>query len=26
VVYVIEENTWRGVTSMKLNIKDIKFE
>ncbi|MBA4303130.1 MAG: single-stranded-DNA-specific exonuclease RecJ [Sphingobacteriaceae bacterium] len=26
VAYTIEENTWRGVTSIKLNIKDIKFE
>lgn len=26
VVYAIEENTWRGVTSIKLNIKDIKFD
>jgi single-stranded-DNA-specific exonuclease len=25
MVYTIEENTWRGVTSLKLNIKDIKF-
>lgn len=26
VAYTIEENTWRGVTSIKLNIKDIKFD
>jgi single-stranded-DNA-specific exonuclease len=26
MAYTIEENTWRGVTSIKLNIKDIKFE
>jgi single-stranded-DNA-specific exonuclease len=26
IAFTIEENTWRGVTSIKLNIKDIKFD
>jgi single-stranded-DNA-specific exonuclease len=26
ISYTIDENTWRGVTTIKLNIKDIKFE
>lgn len=25
MVYTIEENTWKGKTNIKLNIKDIKF-
>jgi single-stranded-DNA-specific exonuclease len=26
IAFTIDENTWRGVTSIKLNIKDIKFD
>ncbi|MFN3529400.1 MAG: single-stranded-DNA-specific exonuclease RecJ [Bacteroidia bacterium] len=26
MAYTIEENTWRGVTTIKLNVKDIKFD
>lgn len=26
MAFTIDENVWRGVTSMKLNVKDIKFD
>ena len=25
IIYHVEENTWNNITSIQLNVKDIKF-